>query len=86
MNWNQICAHYPHQWLLIEAIKAHSEADQRILEELAVIDAYPDSVAAMQSYTRLHREAPGRELYVAHTDRTELQITERRWMGIRQSV
>ncbi|MFO1433946.1 MAG: hypothetical protein U1F76_28270 [Candidatus Competibacteraceae bacterium] len=81
MNWNQIRTHYPHRWLLIETIKAHTEADRRILEELAVIDAYPNSVTALQSYTRLHREAPERELYVVHTDRTDLQITERRWVG-----
>jgi hypothetical protein len=86
MNWNQIRTHYPHQWLLIEAIKAHTEADQRILEELAVIDTYPDSAVAMQGYIQLHREAPARELYVVHTDRTELQITERRWVGIQQST
>ena len=71
---------------MIEAIKAHTEADQRILEELAVIGTYPDSAVAMQSYIQLHREAPARELYVVHTDRTELQITERRWVGIRQSA
>jgi hypothetical protein len=49
---------------LIEAIKAHTEVDQRILEQLAVIDTYPDSVAAMQGYTRLRREAQERELVV----------------------
>ena len=86
MNWNHIRSQYPHRWLLIEAIKAHTEADRRILEQLAVIDTYPDSVAAMQGYTRLHREAPERELYVVHTDRTGLQITERRWVGIRQNT
>lgn len=85
MKWNQIRTHYPHQWLLIEAIKAYTKVDQRILEELAVINTYPDSVTAMQGYTQLHRQAPERELYVAHTDRAELQITERRWLGIRQN-
>ena len=84
MNWNQIRHQYPHQWLLVEAIKAHTEGNRRRLEELAVIDAYPDSAAAMQGYLGLHREAPARELYVLHTDRTELDITERRWVSFRQ--
>ncbi len=86
MNWQQSRLHYPHQWLLIEALEAHTEADRRILSNLAVIGAYPDSPSALHDYTRLHHEAPERELYVAHTDRAELEITERRWLGVRQSA
>lgn len=85
MKWSQIRHHYPNQWLLIEAIKAHSEADRRIVEDIAVIGAFPDSAAALQDYARLHREAPERELYIFHTDREALDITERRWVGIRHS-
>ncbi len=83
MQWPEIRAHYPQQWLLIEAIKAHSEANRRILDQLAVIGTYPDSIIAMKGYTQLHREAPQRELYVFHTDREKLDIIERRWIGIR---
>jgi hypothetical protein len=83
MQWQEIRAHYPQQWLLIEAVKAHSEADKRILDQLAVVDVFSDSVAAMKSYARLHREAPQRELYVFHTSRETLDITERSWLGIR---
>lgn len=80
MKWDEIRLHYPHQWLLVEAIKAHSEDNKRILEDISVVGAYPDSVVAMKGYTQLHREAPGRELYVFHTDRQQLDITERRWL------
>lgn len=83
MQWHDIRHHYPDQWLLVEAIKAHSDEDRRILDELAVVDVFQDSVAAMKSYARLHREAPQRELYVFDTDREELDIRERRWLGIR---
>ena len=83
MKWAEIRKHYPHQWLLVEAIKAYSKSDKRILEHISVVDVYPDSVAAMKGYTQLHREAPERELYVFHTDREQLDITERRWLGIR---
>lgn len=77
MQWAEIRHHYPHQWLLVEAIKARSDAGQRILEELSVVDTFPDSVAAMQRYTQLHQEAPEREMYVLHTDREKLEIGER---------
>lgn len=84
MKWLEIRHHYPQQWLLVEAIKAHSEAGQRVLEELAVVDTFPDSVVAMQRYAELHRAAPERELYVLHTDREKLDIHERQWLGIRR--
>ena len=83
MKWQEIREHYPQQWILIEAIKAHSEANKRVLEQLAVVAAFRDSVTAMKSYTQLHREAPERELYVFHTSRETLEIAERRWLGIR---
>jgi hypothetical protein len=83
MKWREIRKYHPQQWLLVEAIKAHSEANKRILEQLAVVSTFPDSVAAMRSYVQLRREAPQRELYVFHTSREALDITERRWLGIR---
>ncbi len=83
MKWSEIRRHYPEQWLLIEAIDARTEASQRILDDIAVLSTFPDSVAAMKRYTRLHHQAPQRELYVCHTDREELEIRERRWLGIR---
>ncbi len=87
MKWQEIRKHYPQQWLLVEAIKAHSEANEsdtyRVLEQLAVVNSFPDSVTAMENYAQLRREAPERELYVFHTSREALNITERRWLGIR---
>lgn len=83
MLWQEIRKHYPQQWLLLEALKAHSEGDKRILDQLAVLGAFPDSVTALQSYAQLHRESPERELYVFHTSRETLDIVERQWHGIR---
>lgn len=86
MQWQEIRQHYPQQWLLLEAIEAHSEANKRILEQLAVIETFSDSVAAMKRYARLHHDAPDRELYVFHTGRETLDITERTWLGIRSNA
>ncbi len=83
MKWKEIRGHYPNQWLLVEAVRAHTESDKRILENIAVISTFSDSAPAMKAYIRLHRELPERELYVLHTDREETDITERRWVGIR---
>lgn len=83
MNWKQVRATYPQKWLLIEAIKAHTKSDQRILDQIAVIGAFSTSQTALKKYAKLHHEAPMRELYVFHTSREKLQIAERRWVGIR---
>jgi hypothetical protein len=78
MQWQDIRQHYPQQWLLLEALKAHSEGDRRILDELAILGAFPDSVQAMKDYSQLHHQSPERELYVFHTSREKLDIVERR--------
>lgn len=83
MQWDQIRQRYPHQWLLVEAIDAHSAKGQRILEDLAVLETYPDGTAAMNGYRELHRRDPQRELYVLHTDRETVDVTEVHWLGIR---
>jgi len=83
MQWQAIRKTYPQQWLLLEALKAHSEGDKRILDQLAVLGTFGDSVTALQSYAQLYRESPGRELYVFHTSRETLDVVERQWLGIR---
>jgi hypothetical protein len=85
MKWEKVRENYPNQWVLVEAIEAHSESGKRILEQLAVLNTFPDSLIAMRSYKELHKKSPNRELYVLHTDRKALDILERKWIGIRGS-
>jgi hypothetical protein len=86
MHWQTIRNQYPQRWLLVEALEAHSEANHRYLDQLAVIDAFDDSRTALQSYSQLHRQAPQRELYVLHTSREQPDITEVRWFGVRETA
>jgi len=83
VKWTEVRSQFPHQWLVIEALDARSELGKRLLEELAVVDHCPDGESAMRTYLKLHRQAPDRELYVLHTDRENLEITEQNWLGIR---
>ena len=83
MKWTEIREKYPEKWLLIEALKARTKADKRILNQLIVLGSFKNSNAALQKYSKLHRETPERELYVFHTSRASLIVTERRWVGIR---
>ena len=86
MQWQDIRTHYPQQWLLVEALAARSENNQRVLEQLAVVNTYADSATALRGYAELHRKSPDRELYVLHTSRETPDISERRWLGIRAGV
>lgn len=86
MLWSDVRKAYPNQWLVIEALQAHTTPkSQRKLDKLAVIETCTDGNAAMNSYRQLHLEYPVREFYFVHTKREELDIRERQWTGIRRT-
>lgn len=86
MDWDEIRSTYPDQWLVVEALEAHTTSDnQRLLDRLAVIETCPDGSQALQRYRHWHQEYPQREFYFVHTSRKELDIHERQWHGIRRS-
>ena len=68
----------------MEALGARATGDShRHLDRMAVLESCDDGRSAIQVYRRLHQEFPHRELYFVHTSREELEIEERRWLGIR---
>ncbi len=84
MKWAEIRQTYPQQWLIIEALEAHTtDEHRRILDRLAVLETCADGREAMQRYRALHRQYPFREFYFAHTEREELEIYEQSWLGVR---
>lgn len=82
MQWSEIRKVYPDQWLIVEALEAHTVDNQRLLEKLAVIETCSDGSNAMTCYRKLHKDYPQREFYFLHTSRKELDIKERKWLGI----
>lgn len=83
MRWPEVRAAYPDQWLVIEALDAHSEDDRRVLDRIAVIDLCADGRTTMKRYNELRRQHPHREFCFVHTSMIELKIEERVWLGIR---
>ena len=67
----------------MEALKAHTQADHRELDRLAVLETCPDGAAAFRRYREMYASFPGRELYFLHTSREKLDIRERTWLGVR---
>ena len=84
MLWPEIRNVYPNQWLVVEALQAHTTPEQkRHLDQIAVVDICPDGSAAMRRYRDMHQQYPTREFYFVHTGRAELDIRVRKWLGVR---
>jgi hypothetical protein len=84
MKWIDVKKNYASSWLLIEAIEAHTEGENRIVDKIAVIDSFQEksSKSALLRYLELHRDFPEREFYVVHSDRENLDIKEQKWAGL----
>ncbi|KJS14883.1 MAG: hypothetical protein VR69_15485 [Peptococcaceae bacterium BRH_c4b] len=87
MLWVEVKRAYPNQWVIIEAIEAHTEGDKRIIAQMTVVDNFQeDNNKALLQYLQLHRKHRERELYVVHTSRPELDIIEQKWIGVRTDI
>ena len=84
MTWTETRTQYPEKWLLIEALKAHTEENRRIVEDMTVLQQFDNSLEAMQFYREYRRHAAHRELLVVHTRKPELKVEVQHWLGIRR--
>ena len=84
MRWMNVRKTYPNQWLVIEAVKAHSARTNRVLDKIGLLESCADGTTARQKYRAFHKHYPEREFYFVHTSRKELSIQERQWLGIRR--
>lgn len=86
MKWEDVKVKYNNEWVIIEAIKARTKDDNRIIDQLTIVDTFSDNNnEALRKYVELHKKHPERELYVVHTSREHLDIKERRWIGVRRA-
>jgi len=56
MNWDDIKIEYPDQWLIIEALEAHTQVNIRVLDNIKVVDTFQNNNEALMSYVKLHRK------------------------------
>jgi hypothetical protein len=82
MIWSEVRSAHPDQWLVIEALEAHTEDDRRVLDRIAVIEVCADGLATMKRYGALRREHPHREFCFVHTSKLDLNIEERVWLDL----
>ena len=48
MLWSEIRRAYPDQWLIIEALQAHTEANRRRLDHITVIETCTNGTEAIK--------------------------------------
>jgi hypothetical protein len=84
MRWEDAKKTSPPQWVIIEAVDAHTEGDKRIIEKIQIVEFFgEDNNGALRQYVQLHKAHPEKEYYVVHTSRPELNVKERNWIGVR---
>lgn len=85
MRWDEVRASFPEQWVVAEALKSHGEEHTRVVEDLAVLAAFPGSGEAMRRQLEIRRAEPSREVLIAFTGWEKLEIEEILWAGIRRA-
>ena len=83
MEWSDVRAAYPEQWLVIETLETHDEDDVRVFYRVAVVETCEDGRAAMKRYRELRHAQPTRELCFVHTSNVQIRVEERVWFGVR---
>lgn len=84
MKWEEIAHLYPSRFVLVEAIKANSSNQLRQIEDMAMIQDFDSPQEAWHGYKDFHKRFPSRELYVFHTSRTDVEIVQEFFSGVRQ--
>jgi hypothetical protein len=83
MEWAEIRRMQPNSWVLVEALRAHSEGGFRVLDEMALIQVFPHAADAWEEYHILHKAKPDREVCILSTNCEESRVEEIPWAGIR---
>lgn len=84
MHWEDLKKTTPNQWVIIEAIDAYTEGENRIIEDIQLVELFgEDNIGASRHYAHLHKAHPEKEYYVVHTSRPELNVKVRYWTGVR---
>ena len=84
MKWEEVEFIYNSSWLLIEAMEANTDGENRIIDKISVIESFKEQTSknALLKYLELHKNLPDREFYVVHSDRKSLDIKEQNWAGL----
>jgi hypothetical protein len=87
MKWNEVRRQFPNRCVLVESLKAKTKEDnERVIEDMSVIDDFDNGNAAWKVYKELHGENRTRELYIFHTNNEEIKVIEQPYVGVRRKI
>jgi hypothetical protein len=86
MKWSEVRQHFPERCVLVEALKSETKGNERVIEEMSVIDDFENGNAAWKVYKKLHAENQSRELYIFHTNNEEIKVIEQPYIGVRRGI
>lgn len=81
MTWEQIRQQYPAQWVLMEALKVHTENGRRIFEQLSVLNTCTANADVFPRYKELKRQFPQKEIIFYHASRPVMDVAVRYRVG-----
>ncbi|MDI9412045.1 MAG: hypothetical protein QM401_00500 [Bacillota bacterium] len=53
------------------------------MQELSVINIFKEGHDALAEYVERQKRGESREMYIYHTSKEKLEISERKWLGVR---
>jgi hypothetical protein len=83
MEWDEIRRMQPDKWVLVEALRSHTEGLFWVLDDMALLRVFAHAADAWEEYQTLHKARPERELWVLSTNWEEAKAEEIPWAGIR---
>jgi hypothetical protein len=83
VNWPKVREAYPDQWLIVEAMEAHTEGNRRLIDRIAVIETWLMRPLPCTGTINCIANSLCANFFV-HTSRETLDIEERWWTGIRR--
>ncbi|WP_163970911.1 hypothetical protein [Oceanobacillus halotolerans] len=86
MKWPEVHQHFPDRCVLVEALQSKTVDNERVIQEMSVIDDFENGNAAWKVYKKLHAENQNRELYIFHTNNEEIKVIEQPYIGVRRRI
>ncbi|MBM7573609.1 hypothetical protein [Aquibacillus albus] len=86
MKWSEVRQHFPNRCVLVEALQSKTVDNERVIEEMSVIDDFESGNAAWKVYKKLQAENQNRELYIFHTNNEEIRVIEQPYIGVRRGI
>jgi|GEM_PF-684384 hypothetical protein len=87
MTWQEIREQYPNRWVVVEALNAYTEGDQRVIPQVELVAAFDeDWKPAWDMYDTVHKQDRWREYYPIHTSREQMNVRVRNNFGRAKSA